>query len=155
MPINEIDAADVELDRRLKNSPGYRNLQRVQGIGPVLAAVFVVEIGDVRRFGTPGQLACWAGLTPAITRATAACAVATPARKATLWPARAAIEAIQRTCEPQVQPGQAQRARPAREDRPQHRQGRRGAPHARRRVLRPARRHARLLDPTAAHNDAA
>ncbi len=50
---NEIDAVDVEIDRRLKNHPGYRNLQRVKGIGPVLAAVFVVEIGDVHRFPPP------------------------------------------------------------------------------------------------------
>jgi transposase len=55
---NEIDAADVEIDRRLKHHPGYRNLQRVKGIGPVLAAVFVVEIGDISRFRTPAQLAC-------------------------------------------------------------------------------------------------
>jgi transposase len=61
---NEIDALDVELDRRLKNHDGYRNLLKVKGIGPVLAAIFVVEIGEVHRFGTPEQLACWAGITP-------------------------------------------------------------------------------------------
>ncbi len=139
MPINEIDAADVELDRRLKNSPGYRNLQRVKGIGPVLAAVFVVEIGDVRRFGTPAQLACWAGLTRRHHESDRSVRRGHTSKEGNTLVRWAAIEAIQRTCEPQVQPGQAQRARPAREDRPQHRQGRRGAPHARRRVLRPAR----------------
>lgn len=61
---NEIDALDVELDRRLKTYPGYRNLLTVRGIGPALAASFVVEIGDVSRFNTADQLACWAGLTP-------------------------------------------------------------------------------------------
>nr|WP_278045685.1 transposase [Micromonospora kangleipakensis] len=34
------------------------------GVGPVLAAVFVAEIGEVDRFPGPAQLASWAGLTP-------------------------------------------------------------------------------------------
>lgn len=33
-------------------------------VGPILAAVFVAEIGDVTRFLGPEQLASWAGLTP-------------------------------------------------------------------------------------------
>src|SRR5207247_9444108 len=60
----EIGAAEVELDRRLKHHPDYRNLQQIRGIGPVLAAVPVAEIGDITRFAGPDQLACWAGLTP-------------------------------------------------------------------------------------------
>ena len=43
---------------------GYRVIQELPGIGPVLAAVIVAEIGDVTRFKTAGQLASWAGLTP-------------------------------------------------------------------------------------------
>ena len=39
-------------------------MQQIPGIGPVLGAVFVAEIGDVHRFTTAPQLACWAGLTP-------------------------------------------------------------------------------------------
>jgi transposase len=34
------------------------------GIGPVLAAVIIAEVGDVTRFATAAQLASWAGLTP-------------------------------------------------------------------------------------------
>jgi transposase len=49
---------------RLRADPGYVAVQQIPGIGPVLAAVFVAEIGDVSRFGTAAQLACWAGLTP-------------------------------------------------------------------------------------------
>ena len=49
---------------RLARDPGYRAVQTIPGIGPVLAAVFVAEIGDVTRFGSPEQLACWSGLTP-------------------------------------------------------------------------------------------
>ena len=33
-------------------------------MGPILAAVFVAEIGDITRFPRPEQLASWAGLTP-------------------------------------------------------------------------------------------
>jgi len=43
---------------------GYRAIQALPGIGPVLAAVIVAEIGDISRFAAPGQLASWAGLTP-------------------------------------------------------------------------------------------
>ena len=43
---------------------GYRVIQRLPGIGPVLAAVIIAEIGDVTRFKTAAQLSSWAGLTP-------------------------------------------------------------------------------------------
>jgi transposase len=48
----------------LAGHPGYRVIQRLPGIGPVLAAVIVAEIGDVTRFKAAAQLASWAGLTP-------------------------------------------------------------------------------------------
>ena len=40
-------------------------IQALPGIGPVLGAVIVAEIGDIRRFPGPEQLCSWAGLTPA------------------------------------------------------------------------------------------
>ncbi len=43
---------------------GYQVIQQLPGIGPVLAAVIVAEIGEVTRFGCAGQLWSWAGLTP-------------------------------------------------------------------------------------------
>ena len=48
----------------LAGDRGYQAIQQLPGIGPVLAAVIVAEIGDVTRFRTPAQLASWAGLTP-------------------------------------------------------------------------------------------
>jgi transposase len=48
----------------LRTDPGYRAIQAIPGVGPVLAAVFVAEIGDIGRFHRPQQLASWAGLTP-------------------------------------------------------------------------------------------
>jgi transposase len=66
-----IEAFDAEIDlftglaqRRLTHDAGYTAIQQIPGIGPVLAAVFVAEIGDVHRFPGPAQLTCWAGLTP-------------------------------------------------------------------------------------------
>ena len=47
----EIAEVEVKLDQRLKHHPDYRNLQKIKGIGPVIAAVLVAEIGDITRFG--------------------------------------------------------------------------------------------------------
>ncbi|WP_052742797.1 IS110 family transposase [Mycobacterium nebraskense] len=60
----EIDLFTGLVQRRLTHDAGYTAIQKIPGIGPVLAAVFVAEIGDVRRFAGPAQLTCWAGLTP-------------------------------------------------------------------------------------------
>ena len=49
---------------RLDTHTGYQAIQQVPGIGPMLAAVFVAEIGDVHRFADPAHLCSWAGLTP-------------------------------------------------------------------------------------------
>jgi transposase len=43
---------------------GYTAIQALPGIGPILAAVIVAEIGDVTRFKRPEPLCSWAGLTP-------------------------------------------------------------------------------------------
>ena len=60
----EIDVVSARLRAQLAHDPGYRAVQALPGVGPVLAAVFVAEIGDVTRFDRPERLCCWAGLTP-------------------------------------------------------------------------------------------
>ena len=60
----EIDQLDSLIHRRLKSDPGYRAIQAIGGVGPVLAAIFVAEIGDVTRFDGPARLCSWSGLTP-------------------------------------------------------------------------------------------
>jgi transposase len=60
----QITLLDKVLADLLVGHEGYHAIQVLPGIGPVLAAVIVAEIGDIRRFGGPGQLASWAGLTP-------------------------------------------------------------------------------------------
>jgi transposase len=49
---------------RLAGDPGYAAVRTIPGVGPVLGAVFVAEVGDVHRFDRAEQLTCWAGLTP-------------------------------------------------------------------------------------------
>lgn len=60
----EVARFEADAQRRLSRHDGYRVIQAIPGVGPVLAAVFVAEIGDVTRFPGPKQLTCWAGLTP-------------------------------------------------------------------------------------------
>jgi transposase len=60
----EIDTVGRRVATQLSHHPGYRAVQALDGVGPVLAAVFVAEIGDVTRFGGPAQLCAWAGMTP-------------------------------------------------------------------------------------------
>ena len=60
----EIQAVGGPLRLALAGDPGFRAVQAVPGVGPVLAAVFVAEIGDVHRFTSPRHLTSWAGLTP-------------------------------------------------------------------------------------------
>jgi transposase len=60
----EIDVFTNLARGRLHRHPGYTAVQTIPGIGPTLGAVLVAEIGEVTRFPTAAQLACWAGLTP-------------------------------------------------------------------------------------------
>ena len=60
----EIDIVSKQLRARLCHDPGYAEIQRIPGVGPVLAAVFVAEIGEAGRFRDAAHLASWAGLTP-------------------------------------------------------------------------------------------
>ena len=60
----EIDMLGDVIADLLAGHRGYQVIQQLPGIGPVLAAVIVAEIGDVTRFKNAGQLCSWAGLTP-------------------------------------------------------------------------------------------
>jgi transposase len=60
----EITVLDAVLADLLAGHDGYHAIQALPGIGPVLAAIMVAEIGDIRRFSSPAKLCCWAGLTP-------------------------------------------------------------------------------------------
>ena len=60
----EIDAVAKPIKARLAGHRGFTAIQAIPGVGSILAAVFVAEIGQVDRFDRPEQLASWAGLTP-------------------------------------------------------------------------------------------
>jgi transposase len=66
--VDAYELAIDQLERRiytaLKDDPGYRAIQVIDGVGPILGAIFVAEIGDVSRFCSADALCSWAGLTP-------------------------------------------------------------------------------------------
>jgi transposase len=56
------------LEREIRSSyrpdPRVEALQRLPGVGPIIAMILVAEIGDISRFPTARKLCSWAGLTP-------------------------------------------------------------------------------------------
>ncbi|HTY33995.1 IS110 family transposase [Mycobacterium sp.] len=66
--INVFDAEEAVfvalIAERLAEHRGYRAIQGLPGVGPILGAIFVAEIGEVHRFAGPRPLCSWAGLTP-------------------------------------------------------------------------------------------
>jgi transposase len=60
----EIDLVGKRVTAELNHDRGFTAIQALPGVGPILAAVFVAEIGDVTRFARPQQLCSWAGMTP-------------------------------------------------------------------------------------------
>jgi transposase len=63
----EIDVVAKRVTAGLAGDSGFRAVQAIDGVGPILAMVFVAEIGDVTRFSGPEQLCSWAGMTPKMT----------------------------------------------------------------------------------------
>ena len=60
----EIAVLEAVIAGLVKDHQGYQAVRTLPGIGPVLGAVIVAEIGDVTRFPRPAELCSWAGLTP-------------------------------------------------------------------------------------------
>jgi transposase len=60
----EIEVFTNLVTGRLRGHRGYTAIQVIPGVGAILGAVFVAEIGNVHRFRRPSQLSSWAGLTP-------------------------------------------------------------------------------------------
>ncbi len=60
----EVAMLEREIATYLSGDKGFLAIQAIPGVGPVLAAVFCAEVGDVTRFSRPAQLCSWAGLTP-------------------------------------------------------------------------------------------
>ena len=62
----EIEVAEKRIAVMLKQDEAAKLLDTLPGVGPILSAVLALEIGDVSRFPTAGQLASYAGLTPTV-----------------------------------------------------------------------------------------
>jgi transposase len=60
----EVARLDKAIAAQMRNHRGYRAIQAIDGVGPVLGAVMVAEIGDISRFASADRLCSWAGLTP-------------------------------------------------------------------------------------------
>ncbi len=67
---------------QLDTHTGYHAIQQVPGIGPVLAAVFVAEIGDVHRFTDPAHLCSGRADPHATANPTPSCTADTSPNKA-------------------------------------------------------------------------
>jgi transposase len=60
----EVSMLEREIHLQLKDDAGYRAIQKIVGVGKVIGAIFVAEVGDIGRFSSPERLCSWAGLTP-------------------------------------------------------------------------------------------
>jgi transposase len=60
----EITKLDARIAQEFKDHPGYETIQTLHGVGPVFAAIFTAELGDVTRFKSAKHVCSWAGLTP-------------------------------------------------------------------------------------------
>jgi transposase len=61
-----IDELDVRIRERVGRVGWNRLLKSIPGVGDILGATIFLEIGQVRRFPSPQQLASYAGLVPVV-----------------------------------------------------------------------------------------
>jgi len=63
-----LDDRVCELDREIaaiaRNDPTAKRLQRLRGVGPIIASALVAAVGDARQFANGRQMAASLGLTP-------------------------------------------------------------------------------------------
>jgi transposase len=62
----QIRRLDASLLERWGRDVGVKRLTTIPGIGPFIAIVLMLELGDIRRFGSAKQLASYVGLTPRV-----------------------------------------------------------------------------------------
>jgi len=60
----EITKLDAHIAEVFRDDEGYQVIQQLNEVGPVFAAVFCAELGDVHRFRSAKAVCSWAGLTP-------------------------------------------------------------------------------------------
>ena len=62
----QIRRLDAELVARWGGDPRVQRLMTIPGIGPFIAIVLVLELGDIHRFAHAKQVASYVGLTPRV-----------------------------------------------------------------------------------------
>lgn len=97
---DEVDRVDALIATALTGHRGYQALQQISGVGPVTAAIFVAEIGDVHRFPSADKLASWTGLTPKHRESDATVHRGRITKQGSRLLRWAAVEAVQRSQEP-------------------------------------------------------
>jgi transposase len=63
---SHIDEAEKEIREVVKATPAMTLLKTIPGVGPILAVVIALEIGDIGRFPSPEHLASYAGTVPRV-----------------------------------------------------------------------------------------
>jgi transposase len=58
--------AEIEKDLKLYRPGEQKLLQSIPGVGPITAASFISEVGDISRFKKPEQLVAYAGIDPRV-----------------------------------------------------------------------------------------
>jgi transposase len=86
-------AADLEVTRRAAADPIAVALDRVIGIGPVLALTLRAEVGDIARFARGAELACYAGLVPRVAQSASRVHYGAITRQGSPWLRWALVEA--------------------------------------------------------------
>lgn len=62
----QIRRLDAELQQRWGQDPRVQRLRTIPGIGPFIAILLVLELGDLQRFPSAKHLASYVGLTPRV-----------------------------------------------------------------------------------------
>jgi transposase len=89
----EAGATDQRVRSAAATDPIALALQQIPGIGPVLALMIRAEVGDIRRFPTPGHLASYAGLVPSVDASAKRVRYGAITRRGSPWLRWALIEA--------------------------------------------------------------
>jgi transposase len=137
----EITVLEAAIADLLAHHDGYHAIRALPGIGPVLAAVLVAEIGDITRFATPARLCSQSGTAPRHRESDTKVARGHITKQGSPIVRWALMEAIQHVpAGHPAAPAQGGHPRPPRQRGQEHRQGRRGPPAAHLGLLRDARR---------------
>jgi len=62
----QIEFSEKQIREVVAETPAIKRLMSLPGVGPILAVVIAMEIGDVERFAGPDRLASYAGTVPRV-----------------------------------------------------------------------------------------